>query len=243
MVTSRRVLVTGGSAGIGLAIAQAFASDGYDVTICGRDAQRLRDAKLPHVVLDVCDAVATAEALRQLGPIDIFIANAGGAETAPALKMPREMWDRMLALNLTSVFHGAQAALPSMIARGWGRFIVVGSTASLKGYRYVSAYAAAKHGALGFLRSLALELAQTGVTANMLCPGYADTPMIAQAVDTIASKTKRTRDEAAAAFTDANPMKRLIQPKEVAAAALWLASDAAASVNGQAIAIDGGETA
>ncbi|HUB84390.1 MAG TPA: SDR family NAD(P)-dependent oxidoreductase [Rhizomicrobium sp.] len=243
VTTSKRVLVTGGSSGIGLAIAHGFADAGYDVTICGRDEQRLRDTKLRHVVFDVCDETATANALQQLGPIDVFVANAGGAETAPVSKMPRNMWDRMLALNLTSLFNGARAALPPMIARGWGRFIVVGSTASLKGYRYVSAYAAAKHGALGFVRSLALELAQTGVTANMLCPGYSDTPMIAQAIDTIASKTKRTREDAAATFTDANPMGRLIQPKEVAAAALWLASDAAGSVNGQAIAIDGGETA
>jgi NAD(P)-dependent dehydrogenase (short-subunit alcohol dehydrogenase family) len=243
VTTSRRVLVTGGSSGIGLAIAQGFACAGHHVTICGRDAQRLRDTHLPHIVLDVCDEAATAEALRQIDPIDIFVANAGGAETAPALKTPRELWDRMLALNLTSLFTGARAALPPMVARGWGRFIVVGSTASLKGYRYVSAYAAAKHGALGFVRSLALELAQSGVTANMLCPGYSDTPMIAQAIDTIAGKTNRSHDVAAATFTAANPMGRLIQPAEVAAAALWLASDAAASVNGQAIAIDGGETA
>jgi NAD(P)-dependent dehydrogenase (short-subunit alcohol dehydrogenase family) len=240
---SKRVLVTGGSSGIGLATARAFAENGYDVTICGRNAARMREAKLPYVVLDVCDEAATAEALRQMGQVDVFVANAGGAETAPALKTPREMWDRMVALNLTSVFNGARAALPPMIARSWGRFIVIGSTASLKGYRYASAYAAAKHGALGLVRSLALELARTGVTVNMICPGYTDTAMIADAVGAVARKTSQSRTAVVATFTDANPMHRLVKPEEIASTALWLASEAAASVNGQAVPVDGGETA
>jgi 3-hydroxybutyrate dehydrogenase len=239
----KRVLVTGGGSGIGLAIARSFENAGHDVLIAGRNEERLRGTGMPYVVMDVCDQRAIEEGLRQAGQIDIFVANPGGATTAPALKTSREVWDQTIALNLTSVFHCAQAAVPPMIKRGWGRFIVLGSTASLKGYRYASAYVAAKHGVLGFVRALALELAKTGVTANALCPGYTDTPMIAGAIDAIVQKTQRTRDEAATALTDANPMGRLVSPTEIANAALWLASEAAAAVNGQAIAIDGGETA
>jgi NAD(P)-dependent dehydrogenase (short-subunit alcohol dehydrogenase family) len=238
-----RVLVTGGGTGIGLAVAKAFHGAGHDVVIAGRNETRLRDTGLPYVVMDVCNPDAIIEGLGRVGAVDVFVANAGGAETAGVVKMPRDVWDRAIALNLTSVFHCAQAALPPMVKRGWGRFIAVGSTASLKGYRYASAYAAAKHGALGFVRSLALELAQTGVTANLLCPGYTDTLLVANAIDAIVSKTGRTRADAASTFTGVNPLGRLVSPNEVAAAALWLASDAAAAVTGQAIAIDGGETA
>lgn len=241
--TRTRAFITGGGSGIGLAIAHAFRDAGHDVLISGRDETRLRASGLPHVVMDVCDADAIAAGVRQAGPIDIFVANAGGAETAPALKMPRDVWDRMIALNLTSVFHCAQAALPAMVERGWGRFIVIGSTASLKGYRYAGAYAAAKHGVLGFVRTLALELAKTGVTANAICPGYTDTKLVADAIDAVARKKNLTRDEASAVFTGTNPMGRLVSPDEVAGAALWLASEEAASVNGQAIAVDGGATA
>jgi NAD(P)-dependent dehydrogenase (short-subunit alcohol dehydrogenase family) len=241
--TLSRVLVTGGATGIGLAIAKTFHGAGHDVVIAGRSERRLRDVGLPFVIMDVCDPDTISEGLRQAGPIDVFVANAGGAETAAALKTPRSAWDRAIALNLTSIFYCAQAAVPAMTKKGWGRFIVVGSTASLKGYRYVSAYVAAKHGALGFIRSLALELAQTGVTANLVCPGYTDTPLIANAINAITSKTGRSRKEVTSTFTNVNPMGRLVSPDEVAAAALWLASDAAAAINGQAIAIDGGETA
>lgn len=236
-------MVTGGAGGIGRAIAAAFRDAGHAVRVAGRNEAMLRASGFPFVVLDVCEPESVAKALRSIEHIDVFVANAGGAETAPALKTPRDMWERMLALNLSSVFHCAQAAIPPMVSRGWGRFIVIGSTASLTGYRYASAYAAAKHGVLGFVRSLALEVAKTGVTANALCPGYTDTPMIAAAVDAVVSKTKRSREEAFATFSDSNPMGRLVNPEEVAAAALWLASEQAAAVNGQAIAIDGGETA
>ncbi|HEY0106297.1 MAG TPA: SDR family NAD(P)-dependent oxidoreductase [Rhizomicrobium sp.] len=241
--TRPRVLVTGGAAGIGFAIACAFRDAGSEVLIAGRDKGRLESTGFAHVVMDVCDADAVGAGLHRAGQIDILVANAGGADTAPALKTPPQTWDRMIALNLTSVVRCAQAVVPAMVERGWGRLIVLGSTASLKGYRYASAYAAAKHGVLGFVRSLALELAKTGVTANALCPGYTDTPMIAEAIDALAGRTRRTPEEAAAAFAAANPMGRLVLPEEVAAAALWLASDAAAAVNGQAIVIDGGETA
>lgn len=239
----RRVLVTGGGSGIGLAIARAFRATGCETFIAARNKRPLQEAGLPYVMMDIRDADSIRAGLAQCGVIDIFIASAGGAATAPALKTTPEQWDEMIALNLTSVFHCAQAAIAPMVERGWGRFIAIGSTASLKGYRYASAYAAAKHGVLGLVRSLALELAQTGVTSNAICPGYADTPMIARAVEAISAKTGRTREEAERALNDCNPMGRLVRPDEVAAAALYLASEAAAAVNGQAIAVDGGETA
>lgn len=239
----RRALVTGGGSGIGLAIALTLADCGHPVVVAGQNELKLKQTGLQCVVMDVCDQESVEAGLRQCGPIDIFVANAGGVTTASALNTLRAHWERMIALNLTSVFTCAQAAVPAMIERGWGRFIVIGSTASLKGYRYASAYAASKHGVLGLVRSMALELAKTGVTANALCPGYTDTAITAEAAEQISAKTGRTHGEALRSLTSSNPMGRLVAPAEIAAAALWLASDAAAAVNGQAIAIDGGETA
>ncbi len=239
----RTVLVTGGGSGIGLCVAQAFREAGHDVLISGRDRERLEASGFPWLQFDICDEAETIAALASAPSIDVFVANAGGAVTAPLLKTSRADWDRMLALNLTSVWLCARAAIPPMIERGWGRFITIASTAAVKGYAYAGAYAAAKHGALGLIRSLAKELAPTGVTANAICPGYTDTPMLRGAIDRVAAKTGRSGAQAEAAFTGANPMGRLIEPREVASAALWLASDAAGGVNGQAILVDGGETA
>ncbi len=236
-----RVLVTGGGSGIGLAIAKKFTERGDQVTVAGRDPKKLKAAGLDHVIMDVADPASVRAALDRIGDIDIFIANAGAAATAPALKTTQDTWDRMLAVNLTSVYLCAQAAIPGMVDRGWGRFIAIASTASLKGYAYSGAYAAAKHGVLGWIKSLAIELAKSGVTANAICPGFTDTPLIDNALNMVAAKTGRGKDDALDAFVKTNPMGRLVKPSEVAAAALWLASDEAAAVNGQAIVIDGGE--
>src|SRR6185295_10520532 len=158
---------------------------------------------LPAIAVDVLDTKVLTGRIRADGPFDIVVANAGAAATAPALKMPFEMWDQMIALNLTSVFHTAQAAIPAMIERRWGRFIVMGSTASLRGFRYAAGYAAAKHGVLGLVRTLALELAKTGVTVNAICPSYVDTPLVSGAIDAVVAKTGRPREEIAANFTEA----------------------------------------
>lgn len=241
--TPRRIFVTGGSSGIGLAIAKRFVESGYDVTVSGRNASRLKEIGFSFVEMDVTNEQSVIDGVKAAGPIDVFIANAGAAKTAPALKTSREIWDEMLAVNLTSVYLSAREAIPQMKLRGWGRFIVIASTASLKGYAYSGAYAAAKHGVLGWVKTLALEVAQNGVTANAICPGFTDTPLVDNALETIVAKTGRSRDDALAAFVKDNPMGRLIKPDEVATAALWLASDGAASVNGQAITVDGGETA
>ena len=239
--SGRRVLVTGGGSGIGLAIARAFRDMGDDVLVSGRDGARLEASGFPALQFDVCDEAALTEAIASAPPFDIVVASAGGAATAPLLQTSPADWEQMLALNLTGTWLTARATVPPMVARGHGRFIAIASTAAVKGYAYAGAYAAAKHGVIGMIRSLALEIAKTGVTANAICPGYTDTPMLRAAMDRVAAKTGR--NDVAASFAKANPMGRLIAPDEVAAAALWLASDAAAGVNGQAIVIDGGETA
>ena len=241
--TQQSVLVSGGGSGIGLATAREFAVKGYKVIVSGRTKSRLQESGLEFVEMDVTDEQSVVEALQSTGPIDIFVANAGAAATAPALKTDRATWDHMIAVNLTSAYLCAREAIPPMKRNGWGRFIAIASTASLKAYPYTGAYAAAKHGLLGWVKTLALELAGTGVTANAICPGFTDTPLVDKALDNIVAKTGRSRDEALAAFVKDNPMGRLIQTSEVASAALWLASDGAASVNGQALTIDGGETA
>ncbi len=241
--SQRHAFITGGGSGIGLAAAKLFAASDYKVTIAGRTARRLKDSGFDFVEMDVTDEQSVASGVKAAGPIDIFIANAGAAATAPALKTSRETWDQMIAVNLTSVYLCAREAIPQMQTRRWGRFIAIASTASLKGYPYTGAYAAAKHGVLGWIKTLALELAKTGVTANAICPGFTDTPLVDNALDNITEKTGRSRDDALKAFVKDNPIGRLIAPKEVADVALWLASDGAASINGQAIAIDGGETA
>lgn len=237
----RRALVTGGGSGIGLAIARALRAAGHDVVIAGRDEAKMRAAGLPHIGIDVTDEASIAAAAKAAGPIDIFVANAGAAPTAAALKTSRALWDQTLAVNLTSVFSCAQAFAPQMIERGWGRFIAIASTASHRAYPYTGAYAAAKHGVLGWIRTLALEHAKSGVTFNAVCPGFTDTPLIAGAVERVAAKSGGDVAAAKRMLAKDNPMGRLIAPEEVAAAALYLASDAAASVNGQSIVIDGGE--
>ncbi len=237
----RSVLVTGGGSGIGLAMAKTFADNGYNVTISGRNVSRLKATGFDFIEMDVTDETSINDGVTRLGQIDIMIANAGAVRTAPALKTDRALWDQMLLTNLTSVYLSARATAPAMVERGWGRFIAVASTASLIGYAYTGAYTAAKHGVMGWIKSLAIELAKTGVTANAICPGFTDTPLIDNALNAVSAKTGRSRDEALREFVKANPMGRLVDPSEVAATALWLASDSAASVNGQAIVIDGGE--
>lgn len=238
----KRVLVTGGGSGIGLVAAKEFKSRGYEVVIAGRDENKLRSSGLPYVVADVANEASVSDAAEKTGPVDILVANAGVAFTAPVLKISRDDWERVLATNLTGVFLCVRAFAPKMIDRKWGRIIAIASTASLRAYPYVGAYVASKHGLLGLIRTLALEFAKTGVTANAICPGFTDTPLFQKSVQTIVDKTGRSPEAAAAALLKDQPMGRLIKPEEVADTALWLASEAAGAVNGQAIAIDGGET-
>lgn len=241
----RHALVTGGGSGVGAATAQAFAAGGWAVTILGRRAAPLEAQGLPYATADVTDpaqlsaAIAGAEEAR--GPVAAVIANAGSAESRPFGATDSAHWEAMLAVNLMGVVHSFRAALPGMERAGWGRLIAVASTAGLKGYPYVTAYTAAKHAVVGLVRALALETAAKGITANALCPGFVETPMLARSIETITAKTGRSAEDAAASLRRANPQGRFIQPEEVADTALWLASDAAAGVNGHALSLSGGE--
>jgi NAD(P)-dependent dehydrogenase (short-subunit alcohol dehydrogenase family) len=225
----------------------ALAEAGVAVTICGRRTEALRAVEHPlihGIAADVTDPASIAalydEAQGARGPFDIVVANAGASASAPASKVTLEDWREALDVNLTGAFLTVQPALAAMTKTGSGRIVFVASTAGLKGYPYVAPYVAAKHGVIGLMRALAAETAKTGVTVNAVCPGFAETDMLARSLDAIATKTGRSEAEARAAL--ANPQGRFVTPEEIAATVMWLVSDAARSVTGQAISISGGET-
>jgi NAD(P)-dependent dehydrogenase (short-subunit alcohol dehydrogenase family) len=246
---SAHALVTGGGRGIGRAIALALTQSGATVTVLGRDRTTLDDAIASGAarfagVADVADQAAVSAAISEAAtrqPIDILIANAGAAESALFAKSDAALFRRMMDVNFMGVVHAAQAALPSMKSRPYGRIVAVASTAGLKGYAYVSAYSAAKHAVVGLVRSLALELASTSVTVNAVCPGFTETDLVAGSIDNIMSKTGRTKEQAVAELARHNPQGRLIQPSEVADTVLWLCGEGAGAITGQAIAVAGGE--
>lgn len=238
---TKRALITGGGSGIGLATANRLHEDGFDVVISGRSKARLDKTKYESVVMDVTDEASVNGAFKKIGGIDILINNAGNAQTAPLLKTSLDQWNGMLNVNLTGAFLCAKAAIPHMIDKGWGRFIVIASTSSVKAYPYTGAYASAKHGVLGLVKTLALELAKTGVTSNAICPGFTETDILKRSIDNIVAKTGRTPEEALKALVKDNPMKRAIAPSEIAHAVSWLVDDRSGSSNGIALPIDGGE--
>jgi NAD(P)-dependent dehydrogenase (short-subunit alcohol dehydrogenase family) len=242
----QKALVTGGSRGIGRAIARALAGHGYEVTIMGRSekalAQAIADgAARKTLAVDVTDEAALHQAVIESGPYHLLINNAGAAESAPLAATDLALIRRMMAVNVESAFTASRAAVPGMVKLGFGRIVNVASIAGFKGYAYVSAYCAAKHAVIGMTKALAAELVKTGITVNVLCPGYTDTDLIANAADVIAEKTGRGAAEAIDHFAKTNPSGRLITPEEVADAALWLCSAGASAVTGQAITIAGGD--
>ena len=246
----KHALVTGGGTGIGAAIARALARAGATVTICGRrlaplQAVAAQNPAIRAAVADVTDEASMAKLHEQAeaagNPIDIVIANAGMAESAPAHKTSLELWRRTLDVNLTGAFLSVKPALAGMRKRGFGRIVFIASTAGLKGYAYVAPYTAAKHGVVGLARALAVETAAFGVTVNAVCPGYTDTPMLEQSIARIVDATKREAAEVRATLAVGNPRGRLIEPREIAEVVLWLCGDAAAAITGQAISISGGE--
>jgi NAD(P)-dependent dehydrogenase (short-subunit alcohol dehydrogenase family) len=245
-MSEQKALVTGGSRGIGRAIALALAGQGYEVTIMGRSETTLAQAvaegaACKSVAVDVTDEAALRQAVTASGPYHVLINNAGAAASAPLAATDLALVRRMMAVNVESAFTASRAALPGMMKLGSGRIVNVASIAGLKGYAYVSAYCAAKHAVIGMTKALAAELIKTKITVNVLCPGYTDTDLIADAADVIAKKTGRDAAEAIDVFARTNPSGRLITPQEVANAAVWLCSGGASAVTGQAITIAGGD--
>jgi 3-hydroxybutyrate dehydrogenase len=246
---SSHALVTGGGRGIGLAVAAALTEAGATVTILGRNRATLDEAVAAGAakfaeVADVADEVSVRSAIAVAAarlPIDILIANAGAAESAPFGRSDAALFQRMMNVNLMGVVHATQAVLPGMVERRRGRVVAIASTAGLKGYAYVSAYSAAKHAVIGLVRSLALETAKSGVTVNAVCPGFTETDLLEGSIDNIMKKTGRSREQAVAELSKHNPQARLVTPQEVADAVLWLCGEGAAAITGQAIAVAGGE--
>ena len=238
----RTVLVTGGNKGIGRACAERFAEQGHRVVVTGRDQAALDDVAAAHPDIEPLAFDVTDEGAWQALDldVDILVANAGIAESAPLHKTTLEQWRRIYEINATGVFLGARQVLPGMRERGWGRIIAVASVAGHHGVRYASAYAASKHAVLGLIRSIAVEVAGSPITANSVCPGYVATEMTERSAERIVDITGRGQDQARAAIEGMQPLGRLVEAAEVAAAVTFLADDAAAAINGQSIILDGG---
>jgi len=248
-------LVTGGSRGIGHAIALTLAQQGATVAVASRSEEQIKNVAQEintltgkesfALVCDVSDSKSVQAMFSTLRndlklEVDILVNNAGIAESATIANTSDELWTRQLAINLSGTFFCTRGAVPAMVSKGWGRIINIASIAGKTGAPYTTAYSASKHGVLGLTRSVALELANTGVTVNAICPGYVETEMVSRGVDRIATKTGRSAEETLELLRKMNPQNRFVTVDEVAAMALLLASDDGRGINGQAINIDGG---
>ncbi|HVF39550.1 MAG TPA: SDR family NAD(P)-dependent oxidoreductase [Gemmatimonadaceae bacterium] len=251
----KHAVITGGSRGIGGAIAHALARRGASLTIMSRAAVRLErqaatirgelGTRVNAIECDVTDATAIKEsfarAVSETGPIEILVNNAGAAEGAPFSQTTRELWDRMISVNLTSTYACAAEVLPAMLSAKSGRIVNVSSTAGLRGYKTMTAYCAAKHGVIGLTRALALETAKHGITVNAVCPGYTDTELTDNSVEKLASVFGKSLEEARAMLVATVPRGSLITPEEVAGAVEWLCGPASLAVTGIALPVAGGE--
>ena len=243
-LVGKRVLITGGGSGVGADLARGFSNAGTEVVIAGRHLEALQKvaARWPGVrsiVADVTNEASVSNLFAEAGVCDIVIANAGAADSAAFTRTSLEQWNAMIAVNLTGVFLTFREGLKQF--SGWGRLISIASTAGLRGYPYVAPYAAAKHGVIGLTKSVALEVVKKPITANAICPGYLETEMTERTLANIVKKTGRTVAEARAVLVTSNPQSRLIAPSEVTSAALWLCATGSEGINGQTIAINGGE--
>lgn len=241
MSEQRRVLVTGGGTGIGRAIAHAFAEEGYAVTVAGRREAPLQDTaegfEIETATADVTDEAEVAALFAR--PFDVVIANAGAGKAKKLVDVSLADWQATMDVNLTGTFLTFREGLRGM-PKG-GRLIAIASTAALQGGSNIAPYAASKHGVLGLVRSVAKEVAKSGITCNAICPGFVDTEMADAAARSVMDRFEVPRDKAISMITSGNPMARLIAPEEVVSVALFLASAGASAVNGHALSVSGGE--
>lgn len=248
-LSGRVALVTGGGRGIGRAIAERLANDGARVIVTGRTEAELDEVAAAiggvAIPMDLSDRGSTDAALtrirEEVGPVDLLINNAGAAESSSFERTTDELWDVMMAVNVTGAFRITRALLPMMIMRHFGRVVNIASNAGLTGYAYTSAYCAAKHALVGLTRALAVEVARTGVTVNAVCPGWTATRMVDEAVARIAKKTGRGEEQAAETLAAMSPQRRLIEPQEIAHIVWTLCQPDARGVHGQSIVVDGGQ--
>jgi NAD(P)-dependent dehydrogenase (short-subunit alcohol dehydrogenase family) len=249
-LADKHAVITGGATGIGAAIAQALDRAGARITLVGRTpgplesmAQTLKSAAgRPCDVTDFDKVALTVQAAEAaMGPIDILINNAGGVAPSKFTKIAPDDWAGAIAVNLTSVYNCIHAVLPGMLARKSGRIVNVASTAGLKGYPYVAAYCAAKHGVIGLTKAIALEIAGSGVTVNCVCPGYTDTELVRRSIDTIVSKTGRSEQQALSQLTHETPIGRLMDPGEIADLVVWICGESTEAILGQSLVVAGGE--
>jgi len=241
---SRHVVVTGGAKGIGRAVVARFAALGDVVIALGRDREALErlasELSIESAVCDVTDERAVAATFDGIGEVDVLVNNAGVAETAPLARTTLAMWESQLAVNATGAFLCTRAVIQGMRARDHGAIITIASVAGRVGAPYTSAYTASKHAALGLMRAAASEMAGSGVRVNAVCPAYVRSEMTDRAIERIVQLTGRSAPEAERTLAEMTPLGRLLEPEEVADAVVYLASDAAAAINGQALMMDGG---
>jgi NAD(P)-dependent dehydrogenase (short-subunit alcohol dehydrogenase family) len=253
LLAGRRAVVTGAGRGIGRSIALALALSGANVAVTARthteieqlvaeiQAMGRRSLAVSCDVTDPEQVKHMATTLFEgLGGVDILVNNAGNAGSHKFLNHPDELWHRMLSVNLTSIYYVTKAFVPALIDQRYGRIINIASIASRVGGSYIAAYTAAKHGVLGLTRALAVELLPYNITVNAICPGYVNTPMTAASISNIVARTGMPESKAREALENASPQKRLIEPEEVAAIAVFLAQDINKGITGQAINVDGG---
>ena len=247
----RHALITGGGSGIGAAAARGLAAEGARVSLLGRRREPIeqvaRDVGGKAFACDITDRAAMETAFAAArdanGPFDFVILNAGIGDSAPFARTGRASFDAIVATNLTAVFDGAQLALSDLLSGKDKRLIVVASVAGLKGAAYAAPYAASKHGAVGLVRSLALEFAKTALTVNAVCPSFVDTPMVDDSAARISRATKRSDGEARSALAALNASGRLVTAEEVAASIVNLCHPLSRSINGACVTIDGGTSA
>ncbi len=253
-LNGHHALITGGSRGIGASISNALGALGANITIISRDFDKLKlqarhlerefKCSVFYTSADITDKnqinESFANSVDANGPINILINNAGIGKSMPFHKMDLEFWNKTISLNLTSTFLCTQQVYATMRNDGYGRIVNISSTVGLRGYPYITAYAASKHAVMGFTKSLALECVKKGITVNSICPGYMATDLVTDAIDNIVQASGKDVDEVKTEIENMSPMGRLIKPEEVAESTAWLCLPSSSSITGQAIVVAGG---